>query len=675
MSQAQETGDAPQPVPALPAVVEGAKSYTPADFARFAPKTAMDMLGQVPGFVVRVTAQERGLGQASTNVLLNGERFSGKSNDVVAELGRISAADVVRIDIIDGATLNVPGLSGEVANIHYTRRNTLSGQFRWNPQIRAKRTPASITNGNASLSGAIGKVDFTLGFDNQSRVNGNAGPEIVTDRDGNVIDRRDERIDVFVEQPKISLGLKHKSASGALANLNASYQIFNLDADETSFRSGPNQVDRDRRFFEKEREYNYEIGGDYEFAIGPGRLKMIGLHRFEHSPYSQTVITRYADDRAPTGQRFEQKADEGESILRAEYGWSAGKSDLQVAAEGAYNYLDNVSSLFLLDANGVFQPQSLDNAVARVEEKRAEASATLTRPLSSKLTLQASLGGEYSKLSQTGANGLSRAFYRPKGFVSLAWKPSPRLDISAKVAREVGQLNFYDFVAFVNVGSETGNAGNPEIVPQQSWLGEVSATRNFGAYGTVTARFYGRLYQDIFDYVPIGDDGQAPGNLDKATLIGTSWTGTLNLDPFGLKGAKIDLSGQFQHSRIEDPLTGIHRPINDTMSRSIEISFRHDVPGTDWAYGSYYNEFEHQWQYRLNEKSRPSNDPGGVGIFVENKDVLGLTIRGSVDNLLGTQEQFTRIVHDGRRTDPVLFTEFRDRDYGPIFTLSISGKF
>jgi hypothetical protein len=62
---AQETGDAPPPVaPAKPGV-EGARSYTPADFARFAPRTALDMLRQVPGFSIEGVSQERGLGQAS----------------------------------------------------------------------------------------------------------------------------------------------------------------------------------------------------------------------------------------------------------------------------------------------------------------------------------------------------------------------------------------------------------------------------------------------------------------------------------------------------------------------------------------------------------------------------------------------------------------------------------
>ncbi|WP_158703087.1 TonB-dependent receptor plug domain-containing protein [Allosphingosinicella vermicomposti] len=673
-AMAQDIDGAPAPVPTLPAAAEGAKSYAPDDFTRFAPKSAYDMLRQVPGFIIFQPDERRGLGQASTNVLINGERFSGKSNDVVTELTRIPAADVVRIDIVDGATLNVPGLSGQVANVIMNARKAFGGQFEWNPQARAKRIQPNITNGQISVSGSSGKLDYTVGITNWSRANGNAGPEIVTNGAGDIIDERQERLDIYVEEPKLTLGLKHRSATGAIANLNASYQIYHLDADELSYRYNAIEPDRVRRFFEEEREWNYEVGGDYEFGLGSGRLKLIGLRRFEHSPYSQYYVTSYADGRDATGQRFEQTADEAESILRGEYSWKAGAADWQVAAEGAYNVLDVNSALYGL-VGGVFQPLPLDNAISTVKEKRGEASITYGRPLSTKLTLQSSLGGEYSELTQTGPSGLRRRFWRPKGFVSLAWKPTARLDVSGRISREVGQLDFFDFVAFVNVGSGTGDAGNPELVPTQIWSGQVEVTRSFGPYGTATARLFGRLYEDVVDVVPIGEDGQAPGNLDRASLYGIFWSSTLNLDPFGVRGAKIDLEMQFQKSRIEDPLTGIFRPLNNNQFRSVEVSFRHDIPGTNWAYGAGYSEFEQAWTYRLDTRERPFNSPGSVGAFIENKDVFGLTARMSFDNLLGTQEQFTRTFYDGRRTNGVLYSEFRDRDYGSIFTLSLSGKF
>ena len=55
----------------------GARTYVPADFTRFAPRNALEMLENVPGFVIRAEVVERGLGQATGNVLLNGQRLSG----------------------------------------------------------------------------------------------------------------------------------------------------------------------------------------------------------------------------------------------------------------------------------------------------------------------------------------------------------------------------------------------------------------------------------------------------------------------------------------------------------------------------------------------------------------------------------------------------------------------
>ena len=52
--------------------------YTPKDFERFAPRNALDMLLQVPGFTIRYNSQGRGLGQASMNVLINGQRLSSR---------------------------------------------------------------------------------------------------------------------------------------------------------------------------------------------------------------------------------------------------------------------------------------------------------------------------------------------------------------------------------------------------------------------------------------------------------------------------------------------------------------------------------------------------------------------------------------------------------------------
>ena len=141
------------------------RTYVPADFVRFAPRTALDMLSRVPGFTIRQEDQERGLGQATGNVLINGQRTSGKENDVVTELGRIPAQNVQRIDIVDGATLDIPGLSGQVANV-IVRSSAITGQFAYSPEFRAYNTDPLFTRFELSVSGTRGPVEYTIGIDN-----------------------------------------------------------------------------------------------------------------------------------------------------------------------------------------------------------------------------------------------------------------------------------------------------------------------------------------------------------------------------------------------------------------------------------------------------------------------------------------------------------------------------
>ncbi|HWT11881.1 MAG TPA: TonB-dependent receptor plug domain-containing protein [Allosphingosinicella sp.] len=671
-----ETRAAPAAAAATPESppAQGARTYTAQDFARFAPRNAYDMLSNVPGFAIEESDTERrGLGQATGNVLINGERWVGKSTDILSELRRISAANVERIEVVDAATLNISGLSGRVANI-VTRSQGLSGNFVWRPQIRAQRTPPRLLDGEVSLNGTLGRTQYTLSFRNESYRNGNAGPEIVFTPAGEILDRRDEVLFVNQDIPRLAGSIRHAFADGSVLNANAALGFFINRLGEDSLRSGPNQPDRVRILRERENEYNYELGGDYEFGLVGGRLKLIGLRRFERSPYRQTLTQSFADGRPTQGDRFTQTADETETIARGEYRWRGGRNDWQVSVEGAVNQLDVQNGLFTLDAAGDFVPVPFPNSAATVRERRAETILTYGRPLSPNLTLQAAAGGEYSNLVQEGAGGLDRTFYRPKGFLNLAWQPRPGVDISARIERAVGQLNFFDFVASANVSSGATNAGNANLVPPQSWDAQIQATQNLGAWGTATARFYGRLISDVVDIIPIEGGGQSPGNLEgTARLYGLQWTSTFNFDPIGWRGAKLDMNLQFQRHSLRDPLTFRRRPINENMTRQIEINLRHDIPGSDWAYGGSFFQYRQAPLFRLDERWKFLDTPGNLGVFVEHKDVLGLTVRAGVDNLLDTNESFRRDFFDGRRPAPIRATEDRDRFYGPIFTLTISG--
>ncbi|HEX6087759.1 MAG TPA: TonB-dependent receptor [Thermoanaerobaculia bacterium] len=655
---------------------EGPRTYTPADFAQFAPKTALDMINRVPGFAVKEEDQERGLGEATGNVLINGQRLSGKSNDVVTELSRIPASNVERIEIVDAATLKVPGLTGQVANV-IVKSTGIKGQWAYRPEFRSYYTDPLFTRFEVSVSGTKGPVEYTLGLDNRGSRSGAGGPTWIFGPSGSLVEQRDEQWRGNAEQPRFSGRFVFDAPGSATANLNVLYGRLYYDFLETGIRTDTDAGgERSRRVTVDEHGHNYELGGDYELELGRGRLKLIGVGRGSRYPNETEVVTSYDDGSPATGFRSTGVGDEAERIGRAEYRWTSNGAEWQVSGEGAFNSLDNTSRLFEMNTAGVFVETPLEGGTARVEEDRYQIMGSYGRPVRKNVTMKLSAGGEYSQLAQAGAGGTTRSFYRPKGELSAAWKVSPVTDVNIKLARRVGQLNFFDFLASVNVRDDIQTAANPNLVPEQSWNLDVEGVRNLGTLGSTTLRVYGQLIDDIIDYIPIGASGQAPGNLDQATVYGIQSRSTFNLDRIGWAGARFDLEMQWQDSEVEDPLTGESRPISNSLQEYLYAALRYDMPNTDWAFGTDYSYALNAKSYRLTEVGRQWEGPLWGAVYVEHKNVGGLTLRAGVHNLFAADSMWDRTVYTGRRTtDPVDYVEHRDRQIGPIFSFAVRGKF
>ena len=674
--EAPPTGDAPPPEAAPPATVEGRQSYAAADFTRFAPKNALDMLRNVPGFLIRADQNaQRGLGQATENVLVNSQRLASKSDDLLTQLSRIPAESVVRIDIVDGATLSIPGLSGQVADI-ITKPDAFSGQFSWRGEARAHFTRPRYTDGDVSIKGTVGKIEYTAALGNDVGGGGYGGPYEILNADGSLRETRDGKLVSEYDAPKISLGLKRTASNGAIANLNASYRREYEDYTDDEIRTPVAGVARFRDLTGRFRSYDYEIGGDYQFPLAGAKLKLIGLNRFEKGRFSETAVTTQVDGSTPSGGRYAQVVDAGEVIGRAELSWKWGKADWQIAAEGAFNRLDKDASLFDLTSGGTFAEVPFPQGDGGVREDRYEGSISYGRPLTSKLSLQAILGGEHSTISQTGPLGISRSFFRPKGSMSLAWAPKKGLDISLKVERVVGQLDFNDFLGRVFLDDENQNGSNFELVPEQAWNVDLAFKKDLAKWGSTNLRLFYRGVSDFVTLIPLPGGGEGRGNIPSAQRYGLEWTSTFKLDPLGFNGAKIDSNVILQRTSLEDPLTGETRQIDNWTTRLVEINLRHDIPGSDWAWGAGIEHVDSQPYYRLNEVGKETEGPIFDFYFVEHKDVFGMTLRFDVINLANARHKVYRTVYTGRRdTSPVDFIENQSRLIGPIFRLGIKGNF
>ncbi len=650
--------------------------YLPADFARFAPRTALDMVMQIPGFTLSNGNDDRGLGQASQNVLVNGQRVASKTTDARATLQQISASAVIRIELVDGARLGIPGLSGRVANV-IVRSAQVRVQFRWEGQQRPL-IEDQIFTGNISASGRIGATDFTLGLTNDGARRGGTGPEIVTDAAGAIILTRQQFDSFHQDAPTLAGTLKRQWSNGSILNLNLSVQndIFTGRFIGVATPASGSPI-TDEVFRRNRDEWSYEGGGDYEFDIGNGRLKVILLQSIDHTPVVSTFTNQVrSTGSTATGSRFSQVFDSGESVVRSEYGWQTASGSWQLALEGAYNFLDVTSALFSLQPDGSFTPVPLPGSTTFVDEWRGEATVTRGWTISPAVTLQATVGAEYSRLRQTSAGGLSRSFIRPKGSLSLAWTASPRLTVNTVLRRRVGQLSFSDFSSAVDLQNNNNSAGNVNLVPEQTWRLELEAVRSLGNLGSVTIGGFAEAISDIVDRIPISPTEEGVGNLPSAQRVGIFGRGTLVLDQFGWRGGRINFSGDFRTSRVRDPLTGDRRRISADPIRSWSVELRHDIPDTAIAWGAFIGELTIPGlTYRLDQVSSSQLTRPVIQIYIEHKDVLGLTVRLALRNLLDTRDFILRDVYVDRRNGPIDFRERHLRGIGLIGALTISGSF
>jgi hypothetical protein len=660
-------------------VHDGAVVYMPASFTQFAPRTALDMLQNVPGFSIDGGGggnnRGRGLGQASGNVLINGTRLTSKSEGVTDQLQRIPASQVIRIEIGESSNFDVPGLSGRIANVVVESSGGTNLQFEWRPQLAAEYSKARWMEGIISLSGTSGRLEYTVAAEGRPFYGGSGGPNIFTFGDG----RQEERFAVNITQgddTRYSSSLRYNFPGGMVANLSGSLLLrrFRGLDDEQVVEPGLPPALEAIRF--RNKGYDYDIGGDVTFGLGPGQLKLIGLERYSNVNNRSQSNYDPATGAPETGTQFTRSTQTGERIGRFEYDWPMLGGDWQLSGEAAFNRLDRSSGLFFLNTAGDFVEIPFPSGTGGVTESRYEALLSYGRPLTDRLSMQLILGGESSRISQTGNNALQRKFVRPKGSLVFSWAADDGLDISFKIERRVGQLSFGDFLAEVNLGDNNQNDGNNQLRPDQRWQFDLELAKDLGQWGSMTLRYFDRRITDYVAIVPSPNGGSATGNIASAFIQGLELSGTVRLDPIGIPGARLDLEAQLRKSGFEDPVEGGTIPVQFARPYGLDFDFRHDIPESNWAWGAGIRTQGENLYYRVEEYGYDYNIDTNLNVFVEHKDVFGLTVQARLNNILEREIVLDRYVFDGPRgSSPLLFRENRRREVGKVINFVVKGSF
>lgn len=665
------------PPPAVSAVTpDGVKVFTADDFARFAPRTAYDMLSQVPGFAIRTADTARGLGQASENVLVNGQRVIDKAGGATALLQKVSASDVIRIEVKEAASLGIAGLTGQIADVILKADRKGAGNFSWAPQWRAHFAKPRWLKGSISYSGSAGDLGYTLSLEDKPGRGALGGDDYrILSPTGALVERRDQVLWNSYDDAKLSAILKYGDKGPVQANLTLDYDPYWSRGNNFQRRVRVDGNDSDWNNHSHGYGFQYDISGDVSVPLGGGRLKFIGLRHFQHDPALVDQLTVFDSGAPSEGIRYGQDQRISETVGRLEYRWKGGPNDWTLSLERARNLLAQVSTLAGLQPDGRYVDIPYPQGTGTVVETRYEGLASLSRALSSKLDVQFAGGAEYSQLGEVATGNKPRTFFRPKGSASFAWRPASGWDASLKLERRVGQISFSDFLANQDLTNDRANEANPDLVPPQSWEVTAELGRNFGPWGKTRLKIYRYWIEDIVDHIPVGLDGDAVGNLPRATRTGLQSTTTIQFDPLGWHGAKLDADVGLEGSRVRDPLTGVERSISNTHDRFVELTLRHDVPGTQFAWGGGLSYEHFGLAYYLDEVNQNWEGPYSSA-FVELKNVRGLKVHAEIFNLNNGRVRYYRDVYAGRRAvAPISFLERQHQLVGPLFSLSISGSF
>jgi len=650
--------------------------YELAFYDKYNPVTALEVVERTPGFSVARQGDRRGFQGASGNVLIDGERPSSKSDSVSDILSRIPAGQVVRVELIRGATggLDVSRQS-IVANVVLQRDAGRggSGFAEVETSLEADRINLSA---ELSYDGRLGGTDYLVGVERRAFDRRTVGTEELVRAAGS--GQRRQEVDVGDGQFwNASFRTATRVGEADVLRFNGQFSYDPGEGREVSERfpldGGPAEVVTESSSGEGR---SFELGGDWERVLSDaGRLKIISLVRRDLGDRESSLEIEPPDGPGELRQSLSDSTD-GETIGRAELDWRLGEHAVQLSGEVAHNFVDSDFRLFEDRGGGAgLVPVDVEGGDSRVSELRAEIVATDSWNLAAGWTLDGGLAFEHSTISQSGDVTNERTFDFLKPSLAVTYSPSGRQQWRFRVEREVAQLDFFDFVSNVDFGDQELEFGNPELEPQQTWALEATWELRFGELGVVEVRGLHDSIPDVQDPLPLGETFEVTGNIGDGSRTGIDLDATVSLDLLRLSNSRLELGLLAQDTSVTDPVTGRDRSLSGERDHRWRVAYRQEFPGVRLSWGGSLRDASERASFGLDE-IEVSDDEAELELFLEK--VLGgrFKLRFDAENLLdGSSTRERRVFAGPRDTGLLRFRELRGRTEGREFSLSLTSTF
>lgn len=681
-----------QPLPSSAEQEDGITVYEPDFFAAYRPSHAKDMLERVPGAAGALSDggtlsgddDRRGLRSQTTQILINGKRLTTKGNSIQDYFQRIPANQVERIEVITGNVREIDAdVGGRVINVVLTDTGRPGGT--WNVGSVFFTDGQIMPTLAGSISGEPGNWSYTLSGETRPRQLPRVQREFLSDSQGALIIDRTERRRMesrrYVGRGRVaySWDKDHQAQlSGFIENRPINSQrdvefesLVNQDSSLTANGGNIEQLSG--------KDLKYEVSGDYSIPLGKNvTFKGLFVYAVDQEDRENEDFAFAVDPDAAalvSGDMSDEKTTE--KILRTTLDWRlAQKHSLELGVEGAINSLDKTQTFFDVN-NGLQIARGVFNADQVVSEDRVEVFTSHSWNAASNLEVETGLAAEYSWLDQLGTDvDTSRKFNFLKPSMDVYYTATDRTQIFASVRRDIGQLEFADFISVLDRDDGEIDAGNPDLAPEKSWDFEIGTEHRLANQaGVINLRAFYRQVTDVSDQVPFGANDSAPGNLSSGKHYGAEIETSLQLRQLGLIDAVVSMTFLWQDSQVEDPFTGLNRRFADQGKYKLTMDARHDLQSLGVSYGAVVaaNGPKIKSDFDTSERATTGFD---VRLFAEKRLDNGIVGRVFWGNIFQPKSKRNRSVFQTSQADGgILRTEFRSQKNGAFYGFGIRGTF
>jgi hypothetical protein len=619
--------------------------YQASFYDAFAPRTALDMINQTPGFALiggDAEEERRGFSGAVGNVLIDGRRLGAKSQSLEDVLGRVGAREVLRIEVLRGS--EVAGDASGATVIANVIRTPTAGGGTWEAGFEFTNEHKPMPNGSFGWSGRKDSLEYSVGGKAFTHDHFNAGEMLITDGDGEPVARRREEIPHSHGDYALNGQIALPAAEGRLTFTG---QVAYFDGEER-FSMRTSQIPGDQIEFEdiplNETNRSTEAGVTWERASAGWDINLTALATRKHDRWDVTS-TLFDGDDLRTAEYF-QDVDRrlGETILRGTFARDLNSSRFEFGAETAINTLDGEQEL-TEDLGMGPEPVALPNANLSVEETRGEAFMSHAWRMSGRWSLDSRLAVETSRLAFSGDTEQSVSLTYVKPRVQLTRQLGAH-QLQMRVFRDVGQLDFNDFVSTAAFADDIVEGGNPDLRPQTAWAAEVEADFRFPREAALRVKLFKHFVDNVVDFVPVGPPGDqfdAPGNIGAGSILGAELSLRVPLEPM-ITGGTLNVSGLWQDSEVTDPTTGGKRGFSDFRENKLRAEYRQDLNAARFAWGMSIDASSTNEEYRLGEIDR-FDDLDLFNVFVETTWIASMKVRLEAQSALAGAEDRDRMLY------------------------------